>query len=207
MIDLGSAVELLDWKRRVFDIYAGIRSSDDPAAAWTTWRDRKDELYRTHPQSPIPAEQRPDFQGLDLYDYDPAFRAIAHVETIEPESYDVPTSGDETFTFARVGLATFDLGGDTHQLEIYWLTSYGGGLFLPFRDETSGKETYGAGRYLLDTVKGADLGMDGDGLVLDFNFSFNPSCSYDPKWVCPLAPPANRLALEVRAGETHASTP
>ena len=72
---------------------------------------------------------------------------------------------------------------------------------MPFADATSGDETYGAGRYVLDTIKGADLGVDGDRLVLDFNFAYNPSCSYDPRWVCPLAPPANRLAVAVRAGE------
>jgi hypothetical protein len=86
-------------------------------------------------------------------------------------------------------------------LELYWLTSYGGGLFLPFADATSGTETYGAGRYLLDTVKGADLGQEEGRLVLDFNFAYFPSCAYDPRWTCPLAPPANRLSVPVRAGE------
>ena len=89
-------------------------------------------------------------------------------------------------------------------LNALWLESYGGGLFVPFRDATSGTETYGAGRYLLDTVKGSDLGAAPDGgLILDFNFAYNPSCSYDPKWVCPLAPPGSRLDVEVLAGERH----
>jgi uncharacterized protein len=83
--------------------------------------------------------------------------------------------------------------------------SHGGGLFLPFADATSAGETYGAGRYLFDTVKGADLGAEHGRLVLDFNFAYNPSCSYDPSWVCPLATPANRLAVPVRAGERYAS--
>jgi uncharacterized protein (DUF1684 family) len=74
-------------------------------------------------------------------------------------------------------------------------------MFLSFADATSGRETYGACRYLLDTVKGADLGERGGELVIDFNFSYNPSCAYDPRWVCPLAPPGNRLAVPVRAGE------
>ena len=74
-------------------------------------------------------------------------------------------------------------------------------MFLPFRDATSGNTTYGGGRYLLDTAKGADLGSAGDALVLDFNFAYHPSCVYDPKWVCPLAPLANRLAVAVEAGE------
>ena len=87
------------------------------------------------------------------------------------------------------------------RLALHWLEGYGGGLFLSFRDATSGRETYGACRYLLDTVKGADLGIDGERLVLDFNFAYQPSCSYDPAWACPLAPPDNRLAVPVLAGE------
>jgi uncharacterized protein (DUF1684 family) len=90
-----------------------------------------------------------------------------------------------------------------HELELFWLEAYAGGLFLPFRDATSGRETYGAGRYLLDTVKGADLGASDGRLLLDFNFAYNPSCSYDPRWSCPLAPPPNRLAIPVRMGERH----
>lgn len=87
-------------------------------------------------------------------------------------------------------------------LDLYWLDAYGGGLFVPFADATSGNESYGAGRYVLDTIKGADLGTTTDGrLVLDLNFAYQPSCSYDARWTCPLAPPANRLGVAVRAGE------
>src|SRR5229473_1927778 len=75
--------------------------------------------------------------------------------------------------------------------ELYWLEGYGGGVFLPFGDRTSGRGTYGGGRYLLDTVKGSYLGGDDRTLVLDFNFAYNPSCSYDPRWACPLTPSAN----------------
>ena len=85
------------------------------------------------------------------------------------------------------------LAGSECELELYWLDAYGGGMFVPFADATSGDETYGAGRYLLDTVKGADLGTEDGRLVLDFNLAYNPSCSYDPRWACPLSPPANRL--------------
>jgi uncharacterized protein (DUF1684 family) len=93
------------------------------------------------------------------------------------------------------------VAGEPRTLDVYWLEGYGGGLFLPFADATSGSETYGAGRYLLDTVKGADLGSSEEELVLDFNFAYNPSCAYDPQWVCPLAPAANRLGVPVRTGE------
>ncbi|MDQ4095538.1 MAG: DUF1684 domain-containing protein [Actinomycetota bacterium] len=200
MNDLRTTVELLDWKRRVFALYAEIRACP-PREGWQLWRRTRDALFRTHPQSPIPEAQRCSFDGISLYEYDPAFRVEATLEPTTPESYDVPTSGDEQLAFSRVGRASFDIEGTPHELELYWLSTYGGGLFLPFRDATSGTETYGAGRYLLDTVKGADLGMSGERLVLDFNFAYNPSCSYDPRWVCPLAPPANALDLDVRAGE------
>jgi uncharacterized protein (DUF1684 family) len=83
------------------------------------------------------------------------------------------------------------------------MAGYAGGLFLPFRDATNGTETYGAGRYLLDTAKSADLGGGSEpgSLVLDFNFAFHPSCAFDPKWSCPLAPPENRVDVRIEAGE------
>jgi uncharacterized protein len=100
-----------------------------------------------------------------------------------------------------VSRAAFDLYGYSLKLNLYWFRSYGGGLFLSFRDSTSGKQTYGGCRYLLDTVKGADLGASDGRLVLDFNFAYQPSCSYDPRWICPLAPAANRMTVAVLAGE------
>ena len=88
-------------------------------------------------------------------------------------------------------------------LTIYWMAGYAGGLFLPFRDTTNGTTTYGAGRYLLDAAKSADLGGSADRgtLILDFNFAYHPSCAFDPRWSCPLAPPENRLDVAVEAGE------
>jgi uncharacterized protein (DUF1684 family) len=125
---------------------------------------------------------------------------LAEVEPAERKTVEIAAL-EGAVTFERVGRARFELHGRPATLDLFWLEAYGGGLFLPFADATSGHETYGAGRYLLDTVKGADLGMDGAQLILDFNHAYNPSCAYDPRWVCPLAPPANRLAFAVRAGE------
>ncbi|MEA2485143.1 MAG: uncharacterized protein QOD46_254, partial [Actinomycetota bacterium] len=105
----------------------------------------------------------------------------------------------------RVATARFEMGAVERELELYWLDGYGGGLFVPFRDGTAGTETYGAGRYLFDTIKGADLGMKEDRIVFDFNFAFNPSCAYDPLWVCPLAPPPNRLDIAIPAGEKYSA--
>jgi uncharacterized protein (DUF1684 family) len=191
---------LLDWKRRIFELYAEIRSDRDPARAWDRWRSVRDELFRSHVQSPLPADHRASFTGLPLYAYDPALRMQASVVPAPREQREIATSGEHPYSFTRFARAQFELGGP-QTLDLHWLDGYGGGVFLSFADATSGKETYGACRYLLDTVKGADLGETNGRLILDFNFSYNPSCAYDPRWVCPLAPPGNRLAVPVRGGE------
>jgi uncharacterized protein len=195
------ALELLDWKRRVFALYAEVRASPDPETAWRRWRQARDELFRSHPSSPVPEKDRPAYPGVPCFGFDPALRVLAEVEAKPAESRQIASSGTEDIAFDRIAVARFELDGAAQELELYWLAGYGGGLFVPFRDETSGAETYGGGRYLLDTVKGSDLGMDGGRLVLDFNFAYNPSCSYDPRLVCPLSPPANSLPVAIRAGE------
>ncbi len=193
-------LELLDWKRRIFELYAEIRAEVDGESAWHRWRETRDDLFRTHPQSPLPAAPRSSFTGVPLYDYDPALRLLGTVEPAERERREVASSGEVPFAFTRFARVRFELAGP-QTLDLLWLDGYGGGVFLSFADATSGTETYGAGRYLLDTVKGSDLGQHDGRLVLDFNFAYNPSCSYDPRWACPLAPPGNRLTVPVRAGE------
>jgi uncharacterized protein (DUF1684 family) len=194
-------LELLDWKRRIFELYAEVRAAPDPGEAWEHWRSVRDELYRTHPQSPLTQEAREGFSEVPYFPYDPALRVLADVDPAAAEVREIEGSAGSSMRFRRFGRARFVLGGAEQSLELFWLEGYGGGVFLPFGDWTSGKETYGAGRYVLDTVKGSDLGTVGDRLVVDFNFAYNPSCAYDPRWACPLTPPANRLRLEVRAGE------
>ena len=196
-----STLALADWRRRVAELYRDVRAARDPAAAWRRWRAGRDELFARHPQSPLPANQRAGFSGLAYFGYDPAARVLATVAPLEPTTIEIGTSGEAPYRFTRFGNAAFELGGEPLSLELYWLEGYGGGLYVPFADATSGAETYGGGRYVLDAVKGVDLGVERDRLVLDFNFAYNPSCAYDPRWVCPLAPPANRLPVAVRAGE------
>jgi uncharacterized protein len=194
-------LDLLDWKRAIFRLYARIRAADDPRAGWNRWRRTRDRLFSNHPQSPLLADQRAGFGGLATHAYDPDARVLADVVRREPRSIEVATSAGPPFRFRRFAVARFALRGDDLELPLYWLEGYGGGVFLPFADATSGGSTYGAGRYLIDTVKGADLGSEDGRLVLDFNFAYNPSCAYDPGWACPLAPPESRLAVAVRAGE------
>ncbi len=192
---------LWDWWRRVAELYADVRRESDPQRAWLHWRRGRDGLFRNHAQTPI--EPDAGFAGLDFFPYDPALRFHVDLRPLadaREETFMAGADGELRMrAFARSGGLQDALGGE---LTFYWLLGYGGGVFLPFADATSGRETYGAGRYLLDTIKSADLGTAPDGrVVLDFNFSYNPSCAYSGRYVCPLAPTVNRLPAAVRAGE------
>ncbi len=195
---------LLDWRRRIAELYAAVRAAE-PRAGWERWRATRDDLYAHHPASPIPPAERPGFPGLAMFDYDPAARVVATVHPAEPVVVELAAGDGATYRSTRFARAAFVLGGEPGELELHWLDGYAGGVFLSFTDATSGPRTYGGGRYLLDTIKGADLGATGGGLVLDFNFAYNPSCSYDPAWSCPLPSRANRLPFAVAAGEQTAS--
>jgi hypothetical protein len=190
-------LELLDWKRRIAELYSAARAAADPRDGWELWRRGRAEMFAGHSESPVPEEVRLAYDGPHVFDYDPAWRLLADVVEAERRSFELPSSDGGTMVFTRFALARVE----DAELELYWLEGYGGGVFLPFGDASNGSETYGAGRYLLDTVKGADLGMEDGRLVLDFNFAYQPSCSYDPRWLCPLAPRANRLPRPVPVGE------
>jgi uncharacterized protein (DUF1684 family) len=205
-------LDLADWRRAVAEMYAAWRheSESDPEGATQRLRTAREELFRAHPQTPLRAEDRARFGGLSYFPYDPAYRFTAAVEPAAPPArpelalaMQLPASVTPEFSFRLIGRAHLagPLAGAV--LPVFWMAGYAGGLFVPFRDGTSGSETYGAGRYLLDTVKGADLGGDwqrGE-LLLDFNTAYHPSCAYDPKWNCPLAPLDSRLTLPVPVGE------
>jgi uncharacterized protein len=200
-VDIGVAeLTLLDWRRRISELYAEVRAGE-PEPGWRRWRQERDRMFATHPQSPLGEDRRARFEGLAYHAYDPAARVHAEVRTTERRTLEIDTSTGERIRFTRFGEAVFVLLGVDCALPLYWLEGYGGGVFLPFADATNGGETYGGGRYLLDTAKGADLGPAGSGIVLDFNFAYNPSCAYSPQWTCPLPPAASRLACPVEAGE------
>ena len=189
---------LLGWRRQVAALYAAARAAGDPETGWRTWRDGRDELFAGHPDSPLDEATRPAFRGLPYAPYDPALRFEVAALPAEPQRLEVPTATDGVVPFDRIGAVELEGIG---RLDLWWLGSYGGGLFLPLRDGTAGGTTYGGGRYLLDTVKGADLGGDDARLVVDLNFAYHPSCTYDPRWSCPLAPEGNRVPAPVAAGE------
>jgi uncharacterized protein len=192
---------VLDWRRRVAEIYADVRRATDRRAAWTAWRAARDDLFASHPASPLPRAERSAFRGLGMVDYDPAAGVLADVRPATPTVVELAAGDGATYAFTRFAVAEFELAGQPHELDVHWLHGYAGGVFVSFTDETTGRSTYGGGRYLLDTIKGADLGGSGGRLTFDFNFAYNPSCSYDPAWSCPLPSATNRLACPVAAGE------
>lgn len=191
-----------DWRRQVFALYAAVRAETDPATGHQRWRRGRDDLFRDHPASPLLPEQRAGFTGLRVAAYDPAWRFEVEVRPAPEERWEAQTGTDGVVPFERLGTVTLPGVGD---LDVWRLATYGGGLFVPLRDAGCGRPGggYGGGRYLLDTVKGADLGGDADGLVVDLNFAYPPSCAYDPSWACPLPPPGNRVDAVVPVGELH----
>ncbi len=226
-------LDLYDYRRRTAQMYAWraaqLYAGADDEATLIAFRAAKDTLFKSHPQSPFDAAERASFGGLRYFPYDHTLRVIAELAP-EPETDDaeLPASGPHTMRFRRAARVRFTVDGAEATLPVYWIDVYGGGLFLPFRDATCPDESYGAGRYLFDTVKGSDflradangapdltqandptaaisrldaMGDAGGRIILDFNYAYNPSCAYDPRWACPLAPAENRLPMPIRAGE------
>jgi uncharacterized protein len=197
-------LDLADWRRTVAAMYDAMRR-DRRAAPLRLMRFRaaKDRLFAEHPSSPVRTGARSRFRGLAYWRHDPGLRLTAGlVPDPDAAPLDVPRSGEGAgMPFSRIGWVEFTAAGTACRLAVYWLNEYAGGIFIPFRDATSGRETYGGGRYLWDSAKGADLGSDGEQLVLDFNYAYHPSCVYDPAWSCPLAPQENWLPVAIEAGE------
>lgn len=211
-------LDLYDYRSSVFELYrernAALLSGRDPETVCRWVRQQRDRLFATHPQSALDAERRSTFAGLRYYPYARDMVAEARIEPIEEgQGLVVETGTGEAMTLVPVAHLRFALRGHDLRLTMYWIDVYGGGLFLPFRDATAPEETYGGGRYLFDTIKGSDFvwaweaegygaGRDAESrIVLDFNYAYNPSCAYDPRWSCPLAPPDNVVPVRIEAGE------
>lgn len=195
-------LDLVDWRRRVGDLY---RTSGPDAIA--QFRHERDDLFRSHPQSPIEPDERSSFAGLHYFAHDPDCRVDARFEPHDGSELVIDTGGDDgAVRYRRAGRLVFRLHGESCRLTVLSLVQYAGGLFVPFRDGTSGRETYGGGRYLFDTAKNTDglvfeVRPGSSDVTIDFNYAYNASCAYSPRWACPLAPPENFLTVPVRAGE------
>jgi hypothetical protein len=185
------SLDVLDWRRKVLDLYRDVRATADPVASHELWRSGREQLVREHPASP----NRDSV--LRHAPYDASYRFDVVVDTdVERQRIEIATGTDGIVPFERIGRVALDGIGP---LDVWWLDSYGGGIWLPIRDASP--QTYGGGRYVLDTVKGADLGGEPGRLVVDLNFAYNPSCAYSEHWACPLAPPGNVVVADVSAGE------
>jgi uncharacterized protein len=191
------SLSLLDWRRRVAAIYQQVRAETDPRAAHDVWAAERQRLFSRHPAS---ADRNARLRHAP---YDGRWRFVVEVDTdVEPMRLEIPTATDGVVPFERFGRVPLPGVG---ALDVWWLGSYGGGVWLPVRDRNL--QTYGGGRYVLDTVKGADLGgeidpVTGAGtLVVDLNFAYNPSCAYDERWACPLPPAGNIIDGSIDAGE------
>lgn len=204
-------LDLYDFRCRVAAMYRtrteAILAGENPLAVWQRFCKVRDELFAYHPQSALDEAQRGTFQGLSYFPYNPEMCFVVDVDTnVEPTKHAVVMNAQETMSMTAVGQVRFSINGQLATLSIFWLDVYGGGLFLPFRDATCPAESYGGGRYLFDTIKGSDFlpvpgSVGWSRIMLDFNYAYNPSCAYNDRWVCPLAPIENRLSVPIRAGE------
>ncbi len=193
-------LELTSWRRLVSELYAAVRAEDDPKHGHALWREGRDELFRSHPQSPLPPGDPLRADGVPYWPYDRALRFdVPLLPAGQDASLALPTS-DGTTPLDRIGRVHLPAPVDA-TIDVWWLRQYAGGLFLPLRDGTAGMSSYGGGRYALDTAKGADLGGSDGRIVIDLNFLYHPSCRYNDAWQCPLAPPGNTISAPVRAGE------
>ena len=192
---------LADWRRRMSGLYAEVRAmtATDAAVGLAHWRSAREWLFREHPQSPLPRAERADFRARH-FDHDPALRFVVPVEPAPAEdpgalAMQLPNSGADTLSFRRIGTVRLPFPDGEQRLSVFWMAGYAGGLFIPFRDATNGRETYGAGRYMY-------TGLPKNGRVtLDFNRAINPPCAFTNFATCPLPPSSNRLSLPIEAGE------
>lgn len=195
-------LELASWRREVSALYAAVRAETDPDHGHALWRQGRDELFRRHPQSPLPPNDPMRVTGVPYWPYDPKLRfELPILQPDEPvEDLALATDGDGVTRMHFIGRINLPQPLAA-TLDVWWLKQYAGGLFIPVRDGTAGTETYGGGRYVLDTAKGADLGGTESSIVIDLNFAYHPSCRYDSQWQCPLAPAGNTIKAQIRAGE------
>lgn len=160
-------------------------------------RKHKDEFFKLSPDSPLPIQDRGTFTGLSYFDPNPDLVFTVEPEHVEPAEVTIETTAGDARTYHRIATATIDIDATAVTLAIY--SSGHDSLFLPFRDATSGRESYGAGRYL-------DVGPNEDGTItIDFNYAYAPFCAYSDQYSCALPPQENWISVPVEAGERSRS--
>jgi uncharacterized protein (DUF1684 family) len=157
------------------------------------FRNRKDDFFAHEPQSPLTAQQKRNFKGLNYFTPNPTLRIEVQVEEFSvKEQIEMQTTTGDIQVYQRYGRFQFSVDGQPAELTIYASED---GYFLPFVDSLLGKETYPAGRYLEPEPLGNGR------FLVDFNLAYNPYCAYNDLWSCPLTPFENRLKVPIRAGE------
>ena len=160
-------------------------------------RDDKDEFFKLSPHSPIPDHERETFSGLAYFEPNPNLVFTVDLEPVESAPVLIPTTTGDARTYQRVATATFEVVATDVTLALY--SAGNDGLFLPFRDATSGKQSYGAGRYLdIEPSEGVSV-------TIDFNYAYAPFCAYSDQYSCALPPQENWLAVSIEAGERNPS--
>ena len=166
------------------------------------WRKERDAFFKSHVRSPLTPKEKRSFKGLKYYPFDPRYvfvgqieRTILHINN--PEYYATfPTNKGTNKRYIRYGKFHFKLDGKEYTVEIY-KSILSDALFIPFKDKTNGKESYGGGRYIDAEI------LPGYKMVLDFNMAYYPSCAYNDKFICVLPPKENTLNIEIQAGERN----
>lgn len=196
------AYQLADWRLQMQSLYAVLRAFDEPKDAWELWAARRNELFATHPSSPLGKQERRTFRGINLFAYNPALRFCVDIKEEKGPLQYQDIGADGSAHFQQIGTTVGLKAALGKEIAVYWMLGYGGGLYVPFRDASNGKTTASGGRILVDAIKGSDLGLTPDGkLILDFNFSYHPSAVWNTLYVTPPSPDDNRFTTEILAGE------
>jgi len=187
-------------------VASGGREEESFVAAQTqkalNWRKDRDVFFKNHQRSPLTPDQKTHFKALKYYPFDPRYVFYGQIERYilnsnNPEYFATfLTNKGTNKRYVRYGKFRFQLDGKNCSLEVF-KSILSDNLFIPFKDNTNGKETYEAGRYIDTEILG------GYKMGLDFNMAYPPSCAYNDKYVCVLPPKENSLTVEIRAGEKN----
>ncbi len=181
-------------------MFTAAESPEDYQEKIETERERQFKYIRFNAESPLTEEQKRGLKSLKFYAIDPAYRVKARLLPIEIKKVrEVPLTDGSTERYLEHYWAEFEMGGKTNKVLLLQSLSESDmrNFFLAFADETSGKETYGGGRYL-------NVRQDGkNSITIDFNLAFNPYCAYNPDFACPLPPRENILKIAIPVGEKN----